>query len=87
MNTEYLKSLNNLNLPSVRTAKELYPIAPRELLNFYLEENIYLLAKDALQASRTEVPRLAEVRSYMRTTLSSAYYVMATRPALQGAVC
>ena len=48
----------NFNLPSVRSAKQSYPIAPRELIQFFLPENFYLLAKDTIEASRTkEVPR------------------------------
>jgi hypothetical protein len=80
LSNDSFKKLNNLNLPSVRTAKQFYPIAPRELLNFYLEENIYLLAKEAMESSRTKEMRLSDVRNYLRTTLTSAYYVMSTRP-------
>ncbi len=66
----------NLNLPSVRTPKQLYPIAPRELIRFFLEENIYLLAKDAQEASRTATIRANEVRDYLRHTLEAAYFAM-----------
>ena len=73
-------SLNNLNLPSVRTAKQLYPIAPKELLNFFLEENLYLLAKDVQEASRIKEIRGTDVRDYLRHTLEPAYAAMADRP-------
>jgi hypothetical protein len=65
-----------LNLPSVRTAKQLYPIAPRELLDYFLPENIYLLARDAMAASRTGEVRSSDIRSYLRHTLEAAYAAM-----------
>ncbi len=68
--------LNNISLPSVRTPKQLYPIAPRELKDFFLEENLYLLAKDALEASRVKQIRATEVRDYLRHTLETAYRAM-----------
>ncbi len=70
-------SLNKLNLPSARTAKQLYPIAPKELLNFFLEENLYLLAKDVQEASRIKEIRGTDVRAYLRHTLEPAYAAMA----------
>ncbi len=77
LEADRFKSLNNLNLPSVRSAKQLYPIAPKELLDFFLEENLYLLAKDALEASRVKEIRSTDVRAYLRHTLESAYSAMA----------
>jgi len=70
-------TLNKLALPAVRSAKQFYPIAPRELINFFLEENIYTLAKDAKDASRTSTIRAIDVRNYLRQTLETAYYAMA----------
>ena len=64
-------------LPSVRSAKQFYPIAPWELINFFLEENIYALAKDARDASKTSKIRALDVRNYLRQTLETAYYAMA----------
>jgi hypothetical protein len=69
-------TLNNVILPSVRTPKQLYPIAPRELKDFFLEENLYILAKDAQEASRAKQIRALEVRDYMRHTLETAYFAM-----------
>jgi hypothetical protein len=69
----------NINLPSVRTPKQLYPIAPRELKDFFLEENIYLLAKDAQEASRVKQIRALEVRDYIRHTLETAYFAMSSQ--------
>jgi hypothetical protein len=69
----------NVNLASVRTPKQFYPIAPREILDFFLEENIYLLATDAYEASQVKVIRVSEVRDYLRHVLDPAYFAM-TRP-------
>ncbi len=76
LKAERLTKLNNLNLPSVRTAKELYPIAPRDLLDFFLTENIYLLAKEVKEASRVQEIRAVDVRNYLRHTLGPAYDAM-----------
>ena len=79
-NDELNRSLSptfNISLPSVRSAKQFYPIAPRELIRFFLEENVYILAKDAKDASRPATIRASEVRSYLRQTLETAYYAMA----------
>jgi hypothetical protein len=67
---------NKLALPSTRSAKRYYPIAPRELKDFFLEENLNLLAKDAREASRTKTIRKTEVRNYLRHTLETAYFAM-----------
>ena len=66
----------NLNLTSTRSAKQLYPIAPRELIKFFLEDNVYLIAKDAQEALRTATPRASEIRNYLRHTLQTAYWAM-----------
>ena len=76
LKADRLTRLNNLNLPSVRTAKELYPIAPRDLLDFFLTENIYLLAKEVKEASRVKEIRAVDVRNYLRHTLGPAYAAM-----------
>ena len=67
---------NKITLPSVRTAKQLYPIAPRELKDFFREDTIYLLARDAVEASRVQTIRNIDVRDYMRHTLQTAYFAM-----------
>ncbi len=69
-------SLNKISLPSSRAGKQFYPIAPRELLDYLLEDNVYFMAKDALESSRTERVRVSDVRSYLRHTLTTAFYVM-----------
>jgi hypothetical protein len=73
----------NVNLPSSRTAKQLYPISPRQLLFFFGEDNIYLLAKEVQEASRTENVRLVDVRNYLRHTLQPAYFAMTNKTARQ----
>ena len=70
-------SLNKIALPSIRSAKQFYPLAPRELISFFLDENIYTLASDAADASRTLWVRASDVRNYLRHTLDTAYYAMA----------
>jgi hypothetical protein len=70
-------SLGKIALPSVRSAKQIYPIAPRELIDFFLEENIFILASDAKAASRSKIIRLIDVRNYLRQTLGQAYDAMA----------
>ena len=67
---------NKIALPSVQTAKQFYPIAPRELKDFFLEENLESLAQDAQESSRTKTIRSNEVRDYLRHTLATAYYAM-----------
>ena len=76
LKADRLTRLNNLNLPSVRSAKELYPIAPRDLLDFFLTENIYLLAKEVKEASRVKEIRAVDVRNYLRHTLGPTYAAM-----------
>ncbi len=67
---------NKVALPSVRTAKQFYPISPRELKDFFLEQNLDLLAKDAQESSRTKTIRDNEVRTNLRHSLETAYYAM-----------
>ena len=71
-----LSTRQHLNLPSVRTAKQFYPIAPRELLDFFLDENIYLLARDIKESSRVENIRAVDVRNYLRHALTPAFRAM-----------
>ena len=74
----------NVNLPSSRTAKQLYPISPRQLLYFFGEDNIFLVAKEIKEASRTpDQIRLVDVRSYLRHALQPAYYAMTNKTARQ----
>ena len=49
---------------------------PRELKQFFLEENIDLLVQDAYESSRTKTIRSNDVRTYLRHTLETAYYAM-----------
>ncbi len=74
----------NLSLSSTRGQKGIYPIAPRELINFFLPRNIYLIARDVKQSLLTKNPRATDVRSYLRHSLYVAYTAMAktTRPNL-----
>ena len=65
--------INNLNLPTVRSSKQAYPISPRELKYFFLPENLYILARDAAAASRTEEVRSTDVRNHLRQALKTAY--------------
>ena len=44
-------------LPSTRNPKQIYPIAPREIQNFFIEDNIYRIARDAEQANNTPGPQ------------------------------
>ena len=70
-----------LSLPSTRNPKQRYPIAPQQVIDFFLAENIYLLAKDAKDSSLTKTPRSTDVRSNLRHSLYSAFDVMArSRP-------
>jgi hypothetical protein len=81
------RRLYDVNLASSRTAKQLYPIAPRDLLSFFGEDNVYRVAKEIIEASRSADPsaiRLVDVRNYLRHTLQPAYYAMTTRTARQG---
>jgi hypothetical protein len=50
-----LTKLVNSSLPSVRTAKQLYPIAPRELLTVFLPQNILILANDIKAYARNRL--------------------------------
>jgi hypothetical protein len=71
--------LMNISLPSSRSAKQPYPIKPREILAFFGEDNIYLLATEVLEASRSPKERIrsSEIRDYLRLLLYSAYNAMA----------
>ena len=76
---ENIRKINNVFLPSTRTAKQQYPIAPRELLSTFLPELIWLIANDAREASRTTIIRSLDVRNYLRHTLEMSYDVMTHR--------
>ncbi len=76
-----VRKLMNVSLPSSRTAKQAYPITPREIWRFFLEDNIALLAQEVLAASRSpEKIRSSEIRDYLRHMLEGAYSVMAQAP-------
>jgi hypothetical protein len=85
LNDPNFRSFLNVNLPSTRTEKEIYPIAPREIMNFFLCKDIYLIAKDAQQSLITKVPRATDVRNFLRQSLFVAYEAMATRTDRSGA--
>jgi hypothetical protein len=80
-----LEARNNLTLPTSRSPKQQYPIAPRELLDFFLRKNIHAIGKDADQAGRNIAtrPNLLNVRSYLRQTLTTAYKYMTDPTALE----
>ena len=65
--------IKSLRLPADRAAKRSYPIAPGELLDFFLETNIQLIADDVEASRPTETVRASDVRSYLRQQLSVAY--------------
>ncbi len=71
--------LRNVILPSSRSAKQTYPIKPREISSFFLEDNIAILAKEVLDASRSPKERIrsSEIRDYLRHLLDAAYNAMA----------
>jgi len=69
-----------LSLPSTRSPKQLFPLAPREVGKFFLPENILELAKDAKQSMMTRTPRATDVRNYLRQSLDTAYNAMTFRP-------
>jgi hypothetical protein len=82
--TEILKetvtsNLLNANLASSRTDRQTYPIKPRELRNFFGEDNLAMLAQEVLEASRSpkEKIRSNEIRDYLRHLLDGAYDWMA----------
>ena len=62
--------------PSSRSSKQQYPIAPRNLLSYFLSSNVYLIANDVRLASRTSTPNLNNVRAYLRQSLLTAYVNM-----------
>ncbi len=65
-----------LSLPSTRNPKERYPIAPQEVLQFFLPENIYVLAQGAKDSSLSKIPHLTDVRNFLKHTLFVAYDIM-----------
>jgi hypothetical protein len=67
--------LNDLprTLPSTRNPKQVYPISPREVPDFFLRENLILLAQDAARALQTDLPRATDVRNYLRQTAYVAF--------------
>ncbi len=65
-----------LSLPSTRNTKQRYPIAPLEMMDFFLEDNIYVLANTINDSLLTPNPRLTDIRSHLRQSLYVAYDVM-----------
>jgi hypothetical protein len=66
-----------LNLPSTRNPKQQYPIAPQEVGDFFLWNNIYVIADGAIKAAITKNPHLTDVRNFLRHSLYDAYAIMA----------
>ena len=66
-----------LSLPSTRNPKERYPIAPQEVLQFFLPENIYVLAQGAKDSAMSKIPHLTDVRNFLRNSLYVSYDIMA----------
>ena len=64
------------HLSSNRNPKRSYPIAPRELDDFFLPENLEVLAGDIEQGRVTDAVRATDVRNYLRQQLSIAYDAM-----------
>jgi hypothetical protein len=75
-----LEKLLNLNLVSTRNPKQIYPIAPRELIYYLGLENTSWLAEDAQAALITKQVRSNDIRSYLRQTLFNAYRAMDHSP-------
>ena len=76
--------LKTLRLPSDRAAKRSYPIAPGELVDFFLESNLQVIADDIEQKRATKTVRASDVRSYLRQQLSVAYDIL-SRPSPKAA--
>jgi hypothetical protein len=62
--------------PSTRNPKQSYPISPREVPDFFLRDNLILIARDANRAMLTKTPRSTEVRNYLRQNLYIAFDAM-----------
>lgn len=73
-------SLSDINLPATRSAKQLYPIPPHEVVQFFLLKHINTLAKDVKSASRTGNSSPSEIRAYLRHALEGAYATLAEGP-------
>jgi len=75
-NKRDILDLVSRSLPSTRNPKQSYPISPREVPDFFLGENLILIAKDAQGAMLTKTPRATDVRSYLRQSLYIAFDAM-----------
>lgn len=71
--------LKTLRLPSDRAAKRSYPIAPGELIDFFLESNLQVVVDDIIKNRPTKSVRASDVRSYLRQQLSVAFDIL-SRP-------
>ncbi|MGO9601519.1 MAG: hypothetical protein ACLP7Q_26365 [Isosphaeraceae bacterium] len=65
-----------ISVPSTRRPKQMYPVAPNEILQFFLHENIYQIAKDVKKLSIYKTPREIDVRMYLRHMLAASYATM-----------
>ena len=85
---ELSANLDNLrlSLPSTRNPKQRYPITAQEAPAFFLEENIYILAKDARESSITKTPRFTDIRNHLRHSLQVAYNAMSKSQPGSGAI-
>ncbi len=72
-------NIRTIRLPSDRVAKRSYPVAPRELADFFLAANLETIAEDIQRGRPTRNARASDIRSYLRQQLSVAYDVM-SRP-------
>ena len=75
-NKRDILDLVSRSLPSTRNPKQSYPISSREIPDFFLRNNLILLAEDAQRAMLTKTPRATEVRNYLRQTLYIAFDAM-----------
>jgi hypothetical protein len=69
-----------VGLASTRNPKERYPIPPHEVLDIFLKENIYIVAKYVKESLLTKNPRATDVRSNLKQMLQAAFDVMASPP-------
>ncbi len=60
-----------------RTNDRGYPIAPTEMFNVFLLDNLYILALHAKDSLQTTTPRASDVQTFLRRELESAYDIVA----------
>ncbi len=72
-----MKPLGAAALMLNRVNDRSYPIAPTEMFNVFLFDNIYVLALHAKESLQTKTPRASDVQMYVRRELESAYDIVA----------